>query len=104
MIIDEDYFVDQLVQQWGVEEPDPYHKRVVKALRRNVRNTVRELVHGDCMRFQKVFLYCIGSHSDVLDAESIKSMLIKLKISTSTKNALEFFKTLDPSCRGHVTY
>jgi len=56
------------------------------------------------MRFQKVFLYLIGSHTDVLDAESVKSMLIKLKISTNPKHALEFFKTLSPSSKGHVTY
>jgi hypothetical protein len=55
------------------------------------------------MRFQKVFLYLIGSHKDVLDAESVKSMLIKLKISTSPKHGLEFFKTLNPSSKGDIT-
>jgi hypothetical protein len=31
-------------------------------------------------------------------------MLVKLKISTSPKHALEFFKTLDTSQKGHITY
>jgi Ca2+-binding EF-hand superfamily protein len=56
------------------------------------------------MRFQKVFLYCIGSHTDVLDAQSMTSMLIKLRISTNPRHALEFFKTLDPYCKGYVTF
>ena len=56
------------------------------------------------MRFHKVFLYCTGSHTDVLDAESVKSMLINLKISTSPKHAIESFKTLDPYSNGHITY
>jgi hypothetical protein len=55
------------------------------------------------MRFQQVFLYCIGSYTDVLDAQSITYMLTKLKISTNPKHALAFYKTLDPKGKGFVT-